>query len=149
MFELTVGLVSVSISLYFWGIIRTAIWLLPSLFFSQAFPILSASWLSFWLTLSFVARYQGGFFDFRDISRQKWIFVYFITGVLTGTLLYPAQIFAFALGSLLPLLFIKIFFLFRYPAGEIMFVRKQIRWVLLALWIICGIVRALELHFTV
>ncbi|MBN8555107.1 MAG: hypothetical protein J0L93_06670 [Deltaproteobacteria bacterium] len=148
MFEIFLSLIAVSFSLYLWGIIRTAIWLLPAILVQGLVVPVAAAWLSFWMIASFLTPYQSGSYDFRNLDRQKWILIFFLSGVFTGTLLYPSSLFAFALGAMIPLLFLKIFYLCRQPATGVVFLRRKTRWLLVFLWISCAMLRALEFNIS-
>ncbi len=68
MFALVLGILAVLGSLYFWGMIRTAIWLAPALFVKGLLPLESASLLSFWTITLWLSPYEGKAFEVRKIN---------------------------------------------------------------------------------
>lgn len=129
-------IVAVTLSGYLWGIVRTAIWVLPTLFIADLLPMTAVSLLSFWTGLIFLIPYQQGAFNWTALPREKRIVSFFISGVLTGTFFYPTSLAIFGFGALLPLLCLLLFQVFRFPASQIVFAPKQLRWIVPALWLI-------------
>ncbi len=129
-------LFGVVMSLYFWGLLRTAIWVFPSLFIQGALPVTSASLLSFWFLLAWMAPYFQNAFDFRELSKQRLTIVFFLTGILGGILLFRTEVFYFALCALIPFLLLRIFGVVKHPIVRVYFLPQQWKWILLSFWVI-------------
>lgn len=141
--EAVVCLLSLVLSIYIWGLLRTALWIVPTLFIRDSLPLVSGSLLSFWIVAGFFAPHVQGCFDLRDFNRQKWGLIFFFAGILTGTLFYPAPSVFFALGAIIPLASLHIFALFKHPAQKILFLPKRMKWILTGFWLICFLLKFL------
>lgn len=129
---LCIGLV---FSLIYWGVLRTAIWLVPGIFIEGFWTLSSASLLSFFAVAGLVAPYHDNGFDLRSIRKEHWVLIFFTVGVLGASLLYPVPLTAFGFSSLLPLLCIQVFRLFRMPASEFYVFPRWIRWLAPLCWV--------------
>lgn len=126
--------VGIILSLYLWGIIRTALWTLPTLFINGLLSFAPVALLSFWSVCALTFPYKQGGFDSRTLSREKQILIFFLSGVLTGSFFYPAELLVFALGSGIPLLCLILFRIFRFPVSRILFVPKVLKFLIPLLW---------------
>ena len=138
---------SIGLSLSIWGLIRTSLWILPSLFFQDGSLVVSGCMMSFIATAAIVAPFRNGAFDVRGLDRQRLTLILFLSGVLTGTLFYPVTMTIFASGAIVPLLALILFKIFKQPASEILFLPKQMKWIPVVLWIICFAALNLESLF--
>lgn len=113
---------SLSLSLYFWGILRTAIWLLPSLFLTHFTPLFVLSMLCFFALVAVFSPYEKGAFDVREIKKDHWALIFFLTGALTGSFFYPeTNLYILAMGAGYPLFAINILKLLRHPPSQVLF----------------------------
>lgn len=150
MFSSLVAISAVMISLYLWGLVRTALWLIPGIVLGMAW--VSASLLGFWTSCSLLMTYKNNAFDARDWGREKIILLYFLSGVLGGTLLYGlvdlSPLIIFGSSSLIPFALYQIFKIFRHPLSWVIFAPKKLRFILPALWIIAWASRYLLIEGT-
>lgn len=133
-FEYALLILTLGISLGFWGIIRTAVWILPGLFVEGLLSLSSASLLSFFAVVSFAATYREKAFDLRQLRKDHWVLIFFSSGVLGASLLYPVPLMAFGFCSLLPLLCIQIFRLVRFPLSHLYVFPRWVRWIAPISW---------------
>lgn len=136
--ELVSLFLAAALSLCFLGILRTAIWILPGLFFEGLLQLMSVSWISFFTVAYLLARHQKGFFDFRSWQKDRWALCFFLTGVSVGALLYPKPWPYFALGALIPLFFMKFYQSLRMPVALVQFFPAGFRPLLIAVTIGLG-----------
>ncbi len=146
MFELILSLSSLALSLYLWGVLRTAIWLTPVLFLGEFRPLVFASVLSFVTVCALIVKYKEGRFDLRESQRSDFIVILFFTGVLAGTLLYPIPLIYFGFASLTPLILLGLFRLFRIPASLVVIAPQKLKWILPLIWCLCLLSRYIELN---
>lgn len=118
---------SILMSLVFWGFIRTGLWLLPSIFWASYLPLASMSLFSFIFVTSLLAPRRAGSFDFRDWDKPRWALVFFLTGISGGVLSLQFDVLSLSLFSLLSLLWIRLFRLFRFPLPEVYFFPSSTR----------------------
>lgn len=127
-------------SLWVWGVVRTALWLLPGLCFAPLLPPFSAAIFSFILVASMVAPYAAGGFDFRSLEKQNWAVILFLSGVSAGALLYTipvvSPLFSICVGAFYPFVVQRVFRLIRQPLSYFYAIPKFSRWIFVALWII-------------
>jgi len=121
---------AVSTSLVYLGILRTAVWLVVGLLLQDSLYVLCASFLAFFASASILIPPTFGSFDFRNLARERWTLLFFLTGALTGGLLWPTSIVLFMIGALIPLSFLYLFRVFRMPASLVYFMDR--RWRILA-----------------
>ena len=146
MFAVGLFIITVAASLYIWGMVRTAIWIIPTLGFPELGPIFGASLLSFWTLSSFFIPHKAGFFDARDLTRSRWVLILISTGILAGSLVNPES-WTTLLVSLLSTPFIILaFYLIKHPPSRSLNIPQKFKWLLLGLWIFCAILRILEAH---
>lgn len=141
---LCLNLAGIISSLNLWGILRTAFLLLPTLFFPDLLPVFSASFLSFFVSGCWLAPYEAGAFDFRDLDRSRTVLIFFAAGVGTGLLLFPPHLAAMGIGSILPIIYMKLFELIRQPVPRIWIMPRWTPWLLTIVWILVGTVRWLS-----
>lgn len=142
-------MISLTFSLYLWGIIRTAFWLIPTLIFPEIGPIVSSGLLSFWLLMSWLGHYEEEHFDFNRLSKSQVPLVLISTGLLGGSLIDPYSYPVFGYASLAPLASLALFFIAKHPATSIVYLPKRTRWILLCLWIFCAALRVFENQFRI
>jgi len=117
--EMYLLLSAILLSLGLFGLIRSAIWLLPGLVWRDYWSLAPAIVLSFITSAALMAPYRGACFDFRDWDKTKWILLFFLSGLLSGSLLYPSSILIFGLGSLGPIIFVRLCLIFRQPLSRV------------------------------
>jgi|GEM_PF-6059280 len=132
---------ALALSFVFWGLRRTAIWLIPGVFFPPYLILCSASLVSFFASIAVLAHFSDQAFDLRRWTKEKWVFSFFMTGILTGGLLYPVPLLYFGLGSLFPLACIQLYRLFRWPLGQVFVFPAFVRWIVLGIWILAILLR--------
>lgn len=140
---LAMGL-SVGFSLYFWGVIRTMWWLLPTVFLPDLLVVTGVSWLCFWSLAFNLAPWSGGAFDFRDLPKERWTLLIALTGIIAGTLLYSNHWMIFVICSLLPIFWVRFFSLVRHPPQEVLFLPNSLKLTLPALLVLLFLTRILE-----
>ncbi|MDB5036513.1 MAG: hypothetical protein JWQ35_41 [Bacteriovoracaceae bacterium] len=133
--------VAVSASIYLWGIIRTAIWLLPPLVFPQLMPVVSSSLLTFFTITGFFAPYQNGFFDLRKISKKKWIIIFILVGL--SPIGIPDSL-SLLIGFIVAPIVLVLFYIFKHPANLVIYIPKRVKWILLFFWTICVVLKLTE-----
>ena len=118
-------------SLLVWGIVRSAIWILPFLFINETLPLAAASFLAFFSVLTWLAPHQKKAFDLRDFTKERWSLAFFMTGVIAGVLMFPPQVYSMAIAALIPLLACRLFDVLRLPPSRVLFLPSALRWGLL------------------
>ncbi len=119
------------------GIIRTAILLLPIIFFAEGKDTLAGIWLSFFAVSAWMLPYEKKAFDLRGVGKEKLALTLFLSSCAFVALFYPLPIISFPLGAFVPFLFIRIFEWTRLPISRVYFFPIWMRFVLTALWILC------------
>ncbi len=136
---------TIALSLSIWGLLRTALWLIPALFAQDYLPLACASLAAFFAVASWIFPYRKEAFDGRDLPREKMALLFFLTGVVTGSLvLSTSQIWIFAAGAAFPWILLQAFRVFRVPAGRILYLPKQIRFVTTGLCVVVILARLAE-----
>ena len=128
--DFVLAAVALGTSFIFLGLFRTAVWLLPTLFLKDAFPLFSASILSFFLTLSWVGTYRDRAYDFRSLSRERFAIVFLLAGLGTGLLSGTSGVLIYGLGALFFLLLIQVFKALRHPVSHVVLGGKYWSWIL-------------------
>jgi hypothetical protein len=128
---------SILLSLVFWGVIRTALWLIPGILWASYLPLAATSLLAFMFIASLFVSRLGQAFDFRNWDKSRWALVFFLTGVAGGILSLSFDVLSFGLFSLMSLLWIRLFRLFRFPVPEAYFFPRATRFVVI--FIFCSI----------
>lgn len=135
-------ILAVILSFTFVGPLRTAIWIVPGLFFPPLLSLSAAGWIAFYSSAALLSKHQDKAFDFRNWEKPKWSLLFFLTGAIAGSLLYPVPLWSFGMAALLPYAFIKIFALFRWPVSKVFVFPAWVRLVpligLIALFIVKG-----------
>lgn len=139
-------LLAVALSLYFWGLLRSGLWLIPALLSEAYLPLASACLLSFFAVSIWLLPYRKGAFDSRDISKERVALLFFLTGVLTGALVWsPTPLWIFVGGAIFPWILLQIFQLFRMPASRVLYLpQRPVRWVVSLTWILIFCVQIVE-----
>lgn len=145
MAEWILAATAVSISLVYWGLLRTALWLILPLFLVDATPFVSASHLCFFAAASLFAQYRKGMFDFRGLDKSRWVFILFLTGFFSGSLLYPTSPSLFMGSALLPLISLALFKIFRMPVSTVYFFPRYIRWLAPSLLIVNFLIKGYQM----
>lgn len=136
---------TVGLSLYVWGVVRTALWVVPAIITKDYLPLASASLLSFFTVATWIFPYRKEAFDGRDLNKEKLALLFFLTGVATGALvLSPAQLWIFIGGAAFPWILLQVFRIFRLRAGRILYLPKYLRLITLGLWCLVWASRWLE-----
>ena len=128
---------SILMSLVFWGVIRTGLWLLPGIFWISYLPLASVSLFSFIFVSSLLAPRREKSFDFCDWDKSRWALVFFLTGISGGILSLQFDVLSLGLFSLFSLLWIRLFRLFRFPLPEVYFFPAPTRFVVI--FVFCSI----------
>jgi hypothetical protein len=145
-FAVFVYLITVGLSMPIWGILRTGLWILPTLLLPELGPIISGSLLSFWTLGSLMAPYANGAFDFRDFGKLKFLFLCLGSAIIASSLLNPDSLSVFFYCFIFPPLILLIFYLLRQPANYVLFFHQRWRWILVSLWLVCAALRIFENH---
>ncbi len=134
-------------SIYIWGVVRTAIWLVPTLFISHGNVFASIGILSFLTSASLLIPHDQGSFDARDLSKERKVLILFLSGILGGTFIYHAiaspMVFIFSAAA--PFILLQLYTLLRQPVPLVYFRTKKLKFILPLLWIICFGVLQVEL----
>ena len=133
--ELYLLLSAIVLSLGLFGLIRSAIWLLPGLVWKDYWSVAPAIALSFLTASALIAHYRQSCFDFRDWDKPKWVLLFFLSGLLSGSLLYPSPILIFAIGSLGPIVFVRLCLIFRQPLSRVYVFPKFLRYLVLGFFV--------------
>lgn len=128
---------SILMSLVFWGVIRTGLWLLPGIFWISYLPLASVSLFSFIFVSSLLAPRREKSFEFCDWDKSRWALVFFLTGISGGILSLQFDVLSLGLFSLFSLLWIRLFRLFRFPLPEVYFFPAPTRFVVI--FVFCSI----------
>ncbi len=126
-FAIILGVLS---SLAVWGVLRTALWILPVLFIHGALEITSAALLSYFCVVSWLSPHQKSAFDLRDFTKERWAIAYLLTGILGGFLHAEPNVFLMAVSAAAPFLISRLLMLLRLPPSRVLFLPSQTRWVL-------------------
>lgn len=118
---------AIFLSFVFFGLMRTALWLLPLIFVEWYLPLASAAWVSFFCALAFLAPYHDGAFDLRGKEKAFWIIQFFLTGLLAGLLVHHVPYWVYALASLIAFAAFQIFRAFRLAVSPIAVFPQWIR----------------------
>jgi len=127
-----------------WGVLRTAIWILPLLFIDGGLRLCATSLLAFFTIMSWMCPHQKQAFDLRSFSKERWTLSFFLTGVLVGLLTFPPQIPLMAIAAALPLAIAKVLALFRLPPSRVLFLPLATRWALTAAVLLTAAANFLE-----
>ncbi len=144
MFAVGLFLITVSASLYIWGMVRTALWIVPTLGFVELGPVFGASLLTFWTLSSFFIPYRAGSFDAREMPKSRWLLLFIATGILAGSLVNPESLTSLGLCLLSIPAIILAFHIFKHPPNLSLHLPKRLKWILLSLWILSAILRIIE-----
>jgi hypothetical protein len=127
------------LSLGLWGILRTALWLLPGLINQDFMVISAASLLSFFCLVPLLVPYQKKAFDLRNLPKDRWALIFFLTAVLASVLLYPVSFYFYPLAALIPWFWIQFFKVVRIPLSELYCWARWWRWIPLGLWAVAAL----------
>jgi hypothetical protein len=146
MFAVGLYFISILASLYLWGIVRTAAWILITVLLPESGPLFACSLLSFWIVAGFIAPYRENFFDLRNFYFSRWLLIFLSSGILAASLINPYSIEVFLYCTFIPLGTLGLFYVIRHPATPVLYLKRKTRVVLLILWIICAALRLFENH---
>lgn len=127
-----------------WGVLRTALWILPVLFIDGGLRLCATSLLAFFAVMSWMCPYQKQAFDLRSLTKERLTLGFFLTGVLVGLLTFPPQIPLMAIAAALPLVIVKGLALFRLPPSRVLFLPLATRWILTTAVLITALAQFLE-----
>jgi hypothetical protein len=116
-------------SLALWGVLRTALWILPVLFIQGGLELASCALFTHFGVLAWLAPHQKSAFDLRDFTKERWAIAYLLTGIVGGLLLAEPSVMSMALFAAAPLLITRLLTLFRLPPSRVLFLPSQLRWV--------------------
>mgnify|MGYP000567546906 CR=1 FL=1 len=118
------------LSLFYWGLPRTAAWAilgcLAGFAWPEAFYYLCVSVFAFLVAASLLAPYIKGAFDFRGISKIKGVFAVFLAALLCAPRLGPAGA---LVGLIIPLVLYYLFRLIRFPWVSVYYFPSWYRWI--------------------
>ncbi len=130
-----------AISLILWGWVRTAILLIPIIFFHGSATALAGLWISFFAAAALCAPTFKDSIDFRELTKERASLILFCSAALFGALFYPLPVLWFGLGALAPLFFIRVFDLMRLPIARVYVFDPRRRWLLVGAWLLAFIGR--------
>lgn len=117
-------------SLAIWGVLRTALWILPVLFIANGLELVSCALLAHFSVLAWIAPHQKSAFDLRDFTKERWAMAYLLTGIVGGLLNAEPSVMSMAISAIVPVIVTRLLILFRLPPSRVLFLPSQTRWVL-------------------
>lgn len=88
------------------------------------------SLLYFFTLTAWMSPYDSGAFDTRRVSKERWTLIFFISGLSVGLLSFRENYLLWAFAAAMPWVLVKIFEILRMPAQRVLYLPKQIRWIL-------------------
>lgn len=126
---------SLVLSLFFFGLLRTGLIFLPIVLIPSLIDTIAAVWLSFFAVAVALAPYREGAFDWSQSSKERRILALFLISCLTTTFFTPLSLFPFALGTLLPILWLRVFALVRWEMSPVFFFSPKLRLIVPLSWL--------------
>jgi len=138
---------AILLSLVFFGLLRTSIWLIPLIFLDWYLPLAAAAWVSFFFIMAIFSPYKEGAFDLRGQEKSFWILVIFLTGVASGLLLKDVPYWVYAMASLIVFASFQFYKAFRLSVSPIAVFPSMLR--LLPIFVYAGlfVLKYLTGHF--